>query len=80
MLVFRGATVAFVVLSLPLAPAALAQEYPTKPIRIIVGPGPDILSRLFGQRVTDAWGQQAIIHTPPGARGSGGTSGAGIDH
>jgi tripartite-type tricarboxylate transporter receptor subunit TctC len=69
-LMFHSTAIAFAVLSLPLAPAALAQEYPTKPIRIIVGPGPDILSRLFGQRFTDAWGQQAIIDQRPGAGGT----------
>ena len=68
-LMFHWAAVAFAVLSLPLAPAALAQDYPTKPIRIIVGPGPDVLSRLFGQRFTDAWGQQTVIDPRPGAGG-----------
>lgn len=53
-----------------LAPAALAQEYPAKPIRIIVGPGPDILARIFGQRFTDGWGQQTIIDPRPGAGGA----------
>ncbi len=66
----RWAVVTFAVLSPPLAPAALAQDYPTKPIRIIVGPGPDILSRIFGQRFTDAWGQQTIIDPRPGAGGT----------
>ena len=70
MYIYRRTAAAFLVLSLPLAPAALAQEYPTKPIRIIVGPGPDVLSRLFGQRFTDAWGQQAIIDQRPGAGGT----------
>ena len=70
MLVFRGAAVAFAVLTLPLSPAALAQEYPTKPIRIIVGPGPDVLSRIIGQKFTDAWGQQAVIDQRPGAGGT----------
>ncbi|MDO8596746.1 MAG: tripartite tricarboxylate transporter substrate-binding protein, partial [Sulfuricaulis sp.] len=70
MYIYRRTAAAFLVLSLPLAPAALAQEYPTKPIRIIVGPGPDILSRLFGQRFTDAWGQQAIVDQRPGAGGT----------
>ena len=58
------------VLGVPLAPAALAQEYPAKPIRIIVGPGPDILARIFGQRLTDGWGQQTIIDPRPGAGGT----------
>lgn len=68
--VFRWAVVTFAVLSPLLAPGALAQDYPTKPIRIIVGPGPDILSRIFGQRFTDAWGQQTVIDPRPGAGGT----------
>lgn len=67
---FHWAVVAFVSLSLPLAPAARAQDYPTKPIRIIVGPGPDILSRIFGQKFTEAWGQQTVIDPRPGAGGT----------
>ncbi len=70
MLVIRGAAVAFAVLSMLVAPAALAQAYPARPIRIIVGPGPDILSRIIGQKFTDAWGQQAVIDQRPGAGGT----------
>ncbi len=68
--IFRCAAVTCLTLSLPLAPAALAQDYPAKPIRIIVGPGPDILSRIFGQRFTEAWGQQTVIDPRPGAGGT----------
>jgi tripartite-type tricarboxylate transporter receptor subunit TctC len=49
---------------------AAAQEYPVKPIRLIVGPGPDIVARIFGQKMTDAWGQQTIIETRPGGGGT----------
>ncbi len=53
------------------APAgvALAQNYPAKPIRFIVGPGPDVLARMIGQRLTDSWGQQAVVDQRPGAGG-----------
>jgi tripartite-type tricarboxylate transporter receptor subunit TctC len=51
-----------------IAPAH-AQEYPDKPIRIIVGPGPDALARLVGQRFTEAWGQQIIVDQRPAAGG-----------
>ena len=39
-----------------LAGAAGAQEYPAKPIRFIVGPGPDVLARIVGQKLNEAWG------------------------
>ncbi len=54
-------------------PNAGAQPYPTKPIRIIAlsspASGPDIVGRLLGQKFTEAWGQQAIVDTRPGASG-----------
>lgn len=49
--------------------AALAQNYPVKPIRFIVGPGPDVLARMIGQRLTDSWGQQVVVDQRPGAGG-----------
>ena len=54
-------------------PVAVAQRYPTKPIRIIAlsspASGPDIIGRLIGQKFTEAWGQQVIVDTRPGASG-----------
>ena len=52
-----------------LAGVAFAQNYPTKPIRFIVGPGPDVLARMIGQRLTDSWGQQVVVDQRPGAGG-----------
>ena len=55
------------------AAAADAQQYPTKPIRVIAlsspASGPDIIGRLLGQKFTEAWGQQVIVDTRPGASG-----------
>ncbi len=59
------------------AAAAPAQNYPTRPIRIIAlsspGSGPDIVGRLIGQKFTEAWGQQVIVDTRPAATGIVGT-------
>jgi tripartite-type tricarboxylate transporter receptor subunit TctC len=52
-----------------LAGAAAGQDYPAKPIRIIVGPGPDVLARIVGQKLTEAWGQQVLVDQRPGAGG-----------
>jgi tripartite-type tricarboxylate transporter receptor subunit TctC len=48
---------------------AVAQDYPHKPIRFVVGPGPDVLARIIGQKLTDKWGQQVVVDQRPGAGG-----------
>ena len=52
---------------------AVAQSYPTKPIRIIVGypaGGPtDMIARTVAQKLTPALGQQVIVDNRPGASG-----------
>jgi tripartite-type tricarboxylate transporter receptor subunit TctC len=51
-------------------PAQDAAAYPSKPIRFIVGPGPDSLARLFGQKMTEAWGQPVIVEQRGGGGGT----------
>ena len=46
------------------------QAYPVRPIRVIVGPGPDIVARIMGQKFTEAWGQQVVIDPRPAAGGA----------
>jgi tripartite-type tricarboxylate transporter receptor subunit TctC len=43
------------------AEAVRAQDYPTRPVFIVVGPGPDVMARLFGQKLTEAFGQQVLV-------------------
>ncbi len=55
-------------------PAALAQPYPNKPIRLIVpfaaGQGADVAARLTAQKLADDIGQPIIIDNRPGAGGN----------
>lgn len=52
---------------------ASAQDYPTKPIRIVVGfsagSTTDILARTVGQKMNEAWGQPVIVDNRPSAGG-----------
>ena len=50
------------------AAGALAQAYPSKPIRWVTGGGPDAMARILGQRFAEAWGQQVVVEE----RGGGG--------
>ena len=49
---------------------AHAQNYPTRPIRWIVpvpaGSTTDIVTRLVGQKMSEAWGQQVVVDNRPG--------------
>ncbi len=49
---------------------AYAQDYPSRFIRVIVGPGPDIPARLVGAKMAEALGQQVVIEPRPGAGGT----------
>jgi len=59
---------------LALSGTGLAQNYPTKPIRVIVAFTPggtsDIVGRLVGQMLTQSFGHQTIIDNRPGAGGA----------
>ncbi len=48
---------------------ATAQDYPTKPIRFVLGPALDLLPRIIGQKLSEVWGQQVVIDQRPGAAG-----------
>ena len=66
-------TVALVALLFAGSVACAAEDYPSRPITLIVpyppGGGVDPMGRLSGQRLTDALGPQVIIDNRGGAGG-----------
>jgi tripartite-type tricarboxylate transporter receptor subunit TctC len=70
-----------IALAIALLPAAaLGQAYPTKPIRIIApfpaGGTSDTIARVLGQKLSEAWKQQAFVDNRSGVAGSLGTAAA----
>lgn len=59
--------------ALAAAPAALAQAWPAKPVRILIGAPPggtaDIVARLLAEGLQKEWGQPVIVEAKPGAVG-----------
>ena len=53
--------------------AACAEDYPARPIRLIIGFAPggstDLVARILAQKMSEAWGQQVVVDNRPGANG-----------
>jgi tripartite-type tricarboxylate transporter receptor subunit TctC len=68
---FRLPLLALACLVLVGADRPLALDYPTRPVRLVVGfpaGGPtDVLARLVGQRLSERLGQQFVVENKPGA-------------
>ena len=62
-----------VVLMAMAAQGALSQNYPVKPVKMIMpfpaGGPTDILGRLIGQKLSESWGQNVVIDNRPGGGG-----------
>ena len=76
----RRAAIGLIALSISMVASigsASALDYPTRPVRFVVGYPPggatDILARLIGQRLSEKLGQQFVIENKPGAGNNIGT-------
>jgi tripartite-type tricarboxylate transporter receptor subunit TctC len=69
-----AAAVAGAVLALAATPAAQAQDYPTRPVRIVVAFPPggptDFVGRIVAEKMTSLLGQRVYIDNKPGANGT----------
>src|SRR5215470_13052794 len=56
-----------------LTAVAQAQQYPTKPVKVITpfpaGSGPDSALRVIADKLSKSWGQQVLVENRPGANG-----------
>jgi tripartite-type tricarboxylate transporter receptor subunit TctC len=48
---------------------AQSQSYPSHPVKILIGPSPDIFARIVGEHLQQAWGQPVVVEPRPGAGG-----------
>jgi tripartite-type tricarboxylate transporter receptor subunit TctC len=71
----RPATIILLVVLVAMSlPAGAAESFPAKPLRFIVGPGPnsgtDIIARMIALKLTERLGQSVIVENRPGAGGT----------
>jgi tripartite-type tricarboxylate transporter receptor subunit TctC len=68
----RAALAALAVCALG-AGQALANDYPRRPVTIVLpagaGSGPDVITRIVAERLSRVWGQQAVVSNRPGGGG-----------
>lgn len=75
-IVLRSAAIVIFTTLISLVPGqtAMAQNYPTKPIRLIVpfvpGAGTDITGRTIAKKLSERWGHQVVVDNRTGAAGA----------
>ncbi len=70
----RSQSALLIITALTAALPAAAQNYPTKPVRIVVvstpGGSVDTLARAIGPKLSSKWNQQVLVDNRPGAGGA----------
>lgn len=74
----KAVSLLFAAMFLPVLPQASAQEYPSRPMRLIIPWSPggitDVISRTLGHVMSESMGQQIVPDNRPGAAGTLGVS------
>lgn len=66
----RSYSLSYLTLLLAAAPAIYAQQFPTKPVRFIIGPSSEVLPRIVAQRLSTMWGHQVLVDPRTGGGGT----------
>ncbi len=70
----RNFAIPIVMLATAFSGPAYAQDYPVRPMRMIVpfppGGGADFIARILGQKMTEQWGQPVVVENRSGASGT----------
>src|SRR6266581_4138603 len=70
-LAFRGMVAALLFVAIGSHSSVLAQDYPTRPITIVVtlaaGTGMDVIARLYAEKLSQRLGKPVVIENKPGA-------------
>lgn len=73
-MMYRICRTAVILLACTLPAAVMAQRYPERPVRLVVGFAPggstDVTARIIAERLTAAFGQQVIVDNRSGAGGN----------
>jgi tripartite-type tricarboxylate transporter receptor subunit TctC len=69
-----GLLVVAVIIASGVLPSPGADDYPSKPIRIVVGfaagGAPDMVARIIGEKLAQGWGQPVVVENRVGAQGN----------
>src|SRR5215472_13623009 len=68
-LILAMTTIAVALAAYPSPDPVRAQDFPNRPIKLIVGPSPDVFSRIIGEHLQQAWGQPVVVEPRPGGGG-----------